>query len=113
MLQSGQGRERLDDATANANSISTQVWGAQFNAEGTEVAFLYRIGKCPRYYGRYFRTYAFTVAVDGSSLWRLPLIEGAFHHFGSDGRLLVSDKARAAYNWQHRVQRSAAVCCSL
>lgn len=54
--------------------------------------FLYRIGKCPRFYGEYFRTYVFTVAVDGTFLWRLPLIEGAFHDFGAHGRLLISDK---------------------
>lgn len=65
---------------------------SQFNAEGTEIVFLYRIGKCPKYYGKYFRTYVFTVAVDGSLLWRVPLTEGAFHDFGARGRLLVSDK---------------------
>jgi hypothetical protein len=129
----------------------------QFSADGRSIVFLYRIGKCPRFYGAYFRTcatlpgslcteklrhamlrsssdavstcppvcslrtclcldccqppgmpprgascheivtpvlsrYVFTIDVTGQHLWRVPVVEGAYHDFGSNGRLLVADK---------------------
>jgi len=66
----------------------------QFNAEGTSLAFLYRVGACPKFYGEYFRTYLFTIDVTGHNLWRVPVAEGSFHDYGAQGRLLVSEKAR-------------------
>lgn len=132
----------------------------QFSADGRSIVFLYRIGKCPRFFGAYFRTcaeglglrvavrrhmhrtaspaaptaytclpmctlcscvrfactrritssfdvaqhapvrgvlclaarYVFTIDVTGQHLWRVPVVEGAYHDFGRDGRLLVADK---------------------
>lgn len=57
--------------------------------------FMYRIGMCPKFYGAWFRTYIFTIDADGHNLWRLPHVEGVRHHYGSDGRLLVSENVRA------------------
>ena len=65
---------------------------AQFSADGRGIVFLYRIGRCPRFFGAYFRTYVFTINADGSHLWRVPVVEGAYHDYGRDGRLLVADK---------------------
>ena len=36
-------------------------------------------------------SYLFTVAVDGSGLWRVPVVAGGRHDFGRAGRLLVCD----------------------
>jgi hypothetical protein len=36
--------------------------------------------------------YVFTIDVTGQHLWRVPVVEGAYHDFGRDGRLLVADK---------------------
>jgi hypothetical protein len=39
--------------------------------------------------------YVFTIDVTGQHLWRVPVVEGAYHDFGRDGRLLVADKVGA------------------
>ena len=36
--------------------------------------------------------YVFTIDITGQHLWRVPVVEGAYHDFGSSGRLLVADK---------------------
>lgn len=64
----------------------------QFSADGRHIVFLYRIGMCPRFFGAYFRTYVFTIDITGQHLWRVPVVEGAYHDFGASGRLLVADK---------------------
>ena len=66
----------------------------QFGGDGKSIVFIYRIGMCPKFYGVWFRTYLFTMDVDGQNLWRLPHVEGAVHNYGSDGRILVGEKAR-------------------
>ena len=64
----------------------------QFSGDGRSIIFVYRIGMCPKYYGAWFRTYMFTIDVDGHNLWRLPSVEGAVHNYGSDGRILIGEK---------------------
>jgi len=73
------------------------LYQLQFSAEGTSLAFLYRVGACPKFYGEYFRTYLFTIDVTGHNLWRVPVAEGSFHDYGAEGRLLVSEKARCRF----------------
>ena len=50
---------------------------------------------CPKFFGTYFRTYIFTIDADGHNLWRVPIVEGSFHDCGSDGRIVISEKACA------------------
>lgn len=76
--------------------LTRQMCQTQFNAEGTSLAFLYRVGACPSFYGEYFRTYQFTIDVTGHNLWRVPVAEGSFHDYGAEGRLLVSEKVRCS-----------------
>ena len=81
------------------HSLAQNCLTPQFNAEGTSLAFLYRVGACPKFYGEYFRTYLFTIDVTGHNLWRVPVAEGSFHDYGAQGRLLVSEKARRCSHW--------------
>ena len=62
----------------------------QFSREGGHLAFLYGVGRCQKLDEQKW-TYQFTVAADGSGLWRVPVVAGGRHDFGRGGRLLVCD----------------------
>ena len=62
----------------------------QFSREGGHLAFLYSVGRCQKLDEQRW-TYQFTVAVDGTGLWRVPVVAGGRHDFGRGGRLLVCD----------------------
>ena len=62
----------------------------QFSRDGDNLAFLYNVGRCQKLDEQRW-TYVFTASVDGSGLWRVPVVAGARHSSGSGGRLLVCD----------------------
>jgi len=68
---------------------------AQFNRQGTQLTFLYRVmppvnPKYPSAKRRHF-TSQWVVDVTGGNLWRLPLVRGSHHDFGWANKLLVCD----------------------
>ena len=63
---------------------------AQFSRDGGSLAFLYNVGRCQKLDEQRW-TYQFTVFVDGSGLWRVPVVAGTRHSYGRGGRLLVCD----------------------
>ena len=62
----------------------------QFSRDGHSLSFLYNVGRCQKLDEQRW-TYQFTAAVDGSGLWRVPVVAGARHSFGRGGRLLICD----------------------
>lgn len=72
--------------------VSLCCFPVQFNPETTRLAFLYRFGHCFHKADPGVWTFLFTVATDGTGLWRVPVVQGgAGHDYGGNGRLLVCD----------------------
>ena len=69
---------------------SFPLFHSQFARDGSSITFLYNVGLCEGGSTRAW-TYQFTVDPDGTDLWRIPVVGGGRHDYGSGGKLLVCD----------------------
>lgn len=80
----------------------------QLNRNASTIAFVYHISNCSAGPGAapLHLSYLFTVDSDGSGLWRVPLVQGQSHSYGTEGTLLVCDPSGYfEVDASHRVSR--------